>query len=550
MGAVASHLWQSTIFGAAAWALALALRNNRAPVRYWVWLASSLKFLIPFSLLVGVGTRIEWHPAAALVRPQAQAIATQVGEWFIVPAAPPEKTVLPAILFVIWVAGCAIGIFYWLSSLRKMRAMERAATPLALDFPIPVKLSAARMEPGVFGVFRPVLILPEGIAERLTREQLDAILAHELCHVRRRDNLTGALHMMVEILFWFHPLVWWIRRQLVAERERACDEAAINRTGDAEGYAESILTVCRFYLESPAACVSGATGADLKRRIAEIVEWRAGARLTVAKQVLLAGAALAAVAAPVTLGILHAQTGSPLRFEVASVKMVDQPWLQVKPARSGGHITWSTDLQYVVGYAYRMQPFRISGPIPGSSSIYRFDLQADEHATEDQIRLMFRSLLADRFKMVSHMVTRNVDGYALSVAKGGLKIQEAKPGDPPPPLPERFRSGKTTVSDMEGVIAATIPEAGVISILGRRVSMFQLSESLQRVMQTAVWDETALKGNYYFEFRYGKEDNPTLTDLPTLPEVLQKELGLKLEKHRGPVEMLVVDRIERTPTEN
>jgi len=75
---------------------------------------------------------------------------------------------------------------------------------------------------------RPILLLPADIAERLTPPQLQAVLAHELCHVRRRDNFTSAIHMIVEAVFWFHPLVWWISARLVEERERACDERYSN----------------------------------------------------------------------------------------------------------------------------------------------------------------------------------------------------------------------------------------------------------------------------------------------------------------------------------
>ncbi len=555
MQAMANHLWQSTVFGAAAWALTLGLRKNRAAVRYWIWLAASLKFLVPLSLLVSAGALVEWHPAPAtalaVTRPAVTAAVDRVSAPFDSgrDASPAHRGVGRYVITGVWLAGWVWGAIFWLGCVRRMRALERAATRLPLDLPIPVKSSAARLEPGVFGIFRPVLILPEGITERLTGQQLEGILAHELCHVRRRDNLTGALHMIVEILFWFHPLVWWIRRQLVAERERACDEAAVSRAGNAETYAEGILTVCRFYLESPAPCVSGVTGADLKRRIAEITTGRVGRRLTAAKGLLLAAAALAAVCVPVAIGVVHAQ-GARLSFDVASVKPVDQPWLETKPTRSGGRIHWTTDLQYVVGYAYRMQPFRIQGPVPGSANIYRFDVATDEKASEDQIRMMFRSLLAERFKMVSHTAEKEVEGYALTVGKGGMKIKETRTEDPAPPLPETFRGGKSSLSDFDGIVAATIPEAGVISIVGRRVTMFQLCESLQRVMETAVWDDTGLKGTYYFEMRYGREDNPTLTDLPTLPEVLQRTMGLKLEKRKGPIEMLVVESIEKVPTEN
>ena len=75
---------------------------------------------------------------------------------------------------------------------------------------ISIVASTTPVEPGIFGIYRPVLLWPRGISERLTDEQVEAILAHELCHLRRRDNLAAALHMVVQTIFWFHPLVWWI----------------------------------------------------------------------------------------------------------------------------------------------------------------------------------------------------------------------------------------------------------------------------------------------------------------------------------------------------
>src|ERR1019366_5322292 len=121
---------------------------------------------------------------------------------------------------------------------------QRAATPLPLRLPIRVMSSTARLEPGVVGIFKPVLLLPEGIAEHLTPPQLEGILAHELRHVQRRDNLTGAIHMLVETIFWFHPLVWWIRTRLMEEREGACDEEVMRMGREPQVYAESILKVC------------------------------------------------------------------------------------------------------------------------------------------------------------------------------------------------------------------------------------------------------------------------------------------------------------------
>src|SRR5262249_3858094 len=139
------------------------------------------------------------------------------------------------------------------------------------NLPIPVLSSPARFEPGVFGLLRPFLLLPEGLGEHLTPEQFEAIVAHELCHVKRRDNLSSAIHMVVEELFWFDPVVWWIRVRLLEERERRCDEGVLGMGCDPQVYAQGIVAVCKFYLKSPLVCVSGVTGADLKRRVQTIM---------------------------------------------------------------------------------------------------------------------------------------------------------------------------------------------------------------------------------------------------------------------------------------
>jgi bla regulator protein blaR1 len=77
--------------------------------------------------------------------------------------------------------------------------------------------------------------------------------------------------MVVEALFWFHPLVWWIESRLVEERERACDEEVLRIATDPQDYAEGIVNVCKLYLESPLVCVSGVIGGNLKQRVDAIM---------------------------------------------------------------------------------------------------------------------------------------------------------------------------------------------------------------------------------------------------------------------------------------
>jgi beta-lactamase regulating signal transducer with metallopeptidase domain/protein involved in polysaccharide export with SLBB domain len=308
-----NHLWQSTVFAAAAGLLTLALRKNRAPVRYGLWFAASVKFLIPFSLLVTIGNHFEWRAAPVAARAQFISVIHEVSQPFA-PAAPAPVSAKkasavvsgPTILLMVWLCGFATVIFGWARQWWRVRRAMRAALPLDLKLPIRAMSSPERLEPGVFGIFRPVLLVPEGIVDQLTPAQWKAILAHELCHVRRRDNLTAAIHMAVEAIFWFHPLVWWIGKRLVDERERACDEEVLLAASDAAVYAEGILNVCKLYVESPLACVSGVTGSNLRKRIRAIMTERVAGELNFAKKLALAVAGIAALAAPIAVGILHA----------------------------------------------------------------------------------------------------------------------------------------------------------------------------------------------------------------------------------------------------
>ena len=135
------------------------------------------------------------------------------------------------------------------------------------------------------------------------------MLAHELCHVRRRDNFTAAIHMIVEAVFWFHPLVWWIGARLVEERERACDEEVLRLGNEPQVYAEGILNVCKLYVESPLVCVSGVTGSDLKKRMERIMKNQFGTALSVRKKLLLATAGVAVLAVPVVAGVVATSLG-------------------------------------------------------------------------------------------------------------------------------------------------------------------------------------------------------------------------------------------------
>jgi uncharacterized protein (TIGR03435 family) len=129
--------------------------------------------------------------------------------------------------------------------------------------------------------------------------------------------------MLIEAAFWFHPLVWWIGRRLVDERECSCDEAVVQSGNQADTYAQGILNICKHYLESPLPCVSGVTGSDLKKRIVRIVTGQAARPLDLSRKLLLSLGGFAAVATPVTLGLLHVM---PVRAQDTSAQDISGTW--------------------------------------------------------------------------------------------------------------------------------------------------------------------------------------------------------------------------------
>ncbi|HUQ08922.1 MAG TPA: M56 family metallopeptidase [Steroidobacteraceae bacterium] len=301
------HLWQSTLFAICAWLVTRLLRNNGAHLRHGVWLVASLKFLIPFSLLAMMGEQLQpivsGQGASALPSFAAAGLATLLTSPGQAMPAGATGTFWSGVAGGVWLLGFLALAVRWLIRWNRAKLLSRTATSTDFAGPVRVMTSPMLREPAVVGIFRPVLLLPTGIERCLSSAQLRAILDHELCHVRRHDNLTASFHMLVEALFWFHPLVWWIGARLIEERERACDEAVVHSGNDPHVYAAGILEVCRSYVASDLACVSGVSGADLKTRLEGIMQINALKELNGAKRFTLGVLALAVVAAPVFFGL-------------------------------------------------------------------------------------------------------------------------------------------------------------------------------------------------------------------------------------------------------
>jgi bla regulator protein BlaR1 len=525
---LANHLWQSTLFAGIAGLLTLALRRNHARARHALWLAASLKFLVPFSIFIGLGGQVGSRAVPVVAPPQVSRAVEQMAEPATYSFAP-ARTSAP--LLPVWFCGFALVAAWRWRQWHRVRMMVRTATPSGLPFPIPVRSAPGTLEPGVYGIVRPILLLPAGIEERLSPAQLQAILAHELCHVRRYDNLSAALHMIVETIFWFHPLVWFIGARLVEERERACDEEVVRLGSAPETYAESILQACKLYLESPLACVSGVTGADLKNRIQRIMDNRISKNLTFRTRLLLGAAGVGALAAPLIVGMLHAQSELP-SFEVATVKANHSGSMAVnlRQRPGGGLLSTNASLHMMIQNAYNLRPFQVVGG-PSWLNVDRFDINAKATgATPEQVRLMLQRLLAERFKLAVHRETRELPLYSLVVAKGGPKLS----------------ASKVDTTEINGNPA----DDGTTEVKFQKVPMSMLARTLARMLQHQVSDGTGLTGEYDFTLRWVPDQLGAEEPGPSVFTALQEQLGLKLESHKGPVEVLVIDHVERTPIEN
>jgi bla regulator protein BlaR1 len=232
---------------------------------------------------------------------------------------------------VLWALGAALLGLRWFLQWCSVRSRLVYAPEVSMDLPVPVRITSSDLETSVFGILRPVVILPREILESLTPAQLRAVLAHENCHIRRHDNLTAAIHHCVQVLFWFYPPVWWIGTQLLREREAACDEEVIDEGHEQEVYAESILNACRLGVMTRFPAVAASAGGDLQERLSSILSAQRAKPITQERFTVLFAAATLVCFAPLAAGIAfgafrEASDAGPVTFDAITLKPPEPAW--------------------------------------------------------------------------------------------------------------------------------------------------------------------------------------------------------------------------------
>jgi GWxTD domain-containing protein len=276
-------LWEGAIISAALAAALLAIRSPRA--RYATACVAMLVMLGAFGL-----TLIRVMPAGARDVRSVRASASPA--WIVrigMDAPRSENPDLAAVvpwLTPFWIAG--VWIFYlahvagWISVWRMRRRgvccapehwrkeLARLSSELRLSRPIQMLESCVADAPMVLGYFRPVILMPIGLLAGLPAGQIEAILLHELAHIRRYDYLVNVLQRSVEVLLFYHPAIWWMSRVIRAERENCCDDVVVAMRGNAHEYAVALsaLEQNRWSGREPAVA---ATGGSLVKRIRRLL---------------------------------------------------------------------------------------------------------------------------------------------------------------------------------------------------------------------------------------------------------------------------------------
>ena len=279
------------------------------------------------------GARVESTPAPpspALARP-ADAVAVQpepipwrerVEAWL--------RPLLPWCVAV-WLAGVVVLSFWqiaaWVQAQRSRHAgtepvaaslqaaARRLAEALGIGRAVRLLASARVAAPMAIGWLRPAVLLPASALMGLAPDQIEAILAHELAHIRRYDYLVNLLQTVVETLLFYHPAVWWISRRVRIEREHCCDDLAVAACGDRVVYARALASLAEQRLAPrPAVAATGGSLLDRVRRILGLQPSRPVGRRTTLAGILVLGLLL-------TLGILY---GCAMGRQVTSSERPDR----------------------------------------------------------------------------------------------------------------------------------------------------------------------------------------------------------------------------------
>lgn len=281
-------------------------------------------------------------------------------------------------------------------------------------------------------------------------------------------------------------------------------------------------------------------------------------------------------------GLATAQKPS---FDVASVKPAapqEMGRIMMRVGGDPGMVDYkSVSLRLLLTRAFGVKDYQIVGPDWMSTAMFDVQARLPPETSEENRRLMFQTLLEERFGLKFHKETKDAPIYSLVVAKNGPKLTPAKeappnalklpdsPGYVPPP--NQRPAGPPSAANMRPGMMMMRVENGRFHLVTNAMNMSGICDMLSRQVGRPVIDDTGLTGYYDFDIEFKPEPGamrgllppkggdegpagggpaPESVEAPSIFTAVQDQLGLKLEPKRGPIETIVVDHIEKTPIEN
>jgi uncharacterized protein (TIGR03435 family) len=586
--------WQGTLVALAA-ALELRLLRRAAPQARYV--VSCLALAIMLALPGATAWRLLSAPAAPdVVAPVRRSVFLRVTpqppathDRFIVgirrqapstvadaPAAP-APLVLSAVVSL-WLVGVCLLLARLAGGWWRVRRLQHVARALPVSQWQEVagrlahQIGLTRMvqvvdatfveTPLVIGWLQPVVLLPVAALAGLTPEQVRAILAHELAHVRRHDAVVNAAQTIAETLLFYHPAVWWLSSRIRIEREHCCDDVALAVSGDPYGYASALAELESWRAAQPALSLA-ATGGPLLRRVTRVLAPPASYVPRAGIAVTLALALVIAVGAG-TLQLLGAR--QPAAAPPGVERTAAPAWRMVFDHPSGQMSIRGFTARDLVRYAYQLPTSRvIGGPAWLDSESFDLTTTIDHVPAADETPAIVRQLLEDRFGLRVHEATAEVPAYALEIARPdgalGPNLQPATAecfdqkawiAAGAPRLP--FGQGERT-------ILCGVWDDGISFDRVRRITMddfaTRLPYQLTPGVRLPVVNRTGLDGDFDVSLDYFKPAAMVMALTPSLapalrlagfvslPDALEAQLGLKLVPTTTELPAIAIDAIQR-----
>ncbi len=387
---LAHFVWQGALVGAAAWAAFRALPERNPEARY----ATACALLAVMAICPMVTLALVWPGGSApAALPQVFVPVFPAGP---LPATPVQASwTIWAV--TLWVAGLVLmairAVGGWLWAWRRQYTDRQ---PLPQSYQDTVHRLAIRMglrrgirwfagaridAPQVFGWLKPVVLVPLSALASMPPQQLEAVLAHELAHIRRHDFLVNACQVLVETVLFYHPAVWWLSARVREEREACCDRVAAEQCGDTVLYGRALVAL----EESRDRYALAASGFGLSRRVRRLLSGGEGVRpawllasVTAAALVVAATSAnwllAQAPAPPVPPSPVAAPAVSVLKVPPAMVHPSDgKPVAREGTRLSSAHLRWvQSEVFYIITPAERATFFRLKDEAQRDEFIRQF----------------------------------------------------------------------------------------------------------------------------------------------------------------------------------